>query len=68
MQSCRCASSMIQMASMAVRPTSPAGPQGGPQKLVVSLTYVVSCSSTDPTMGQAVVYFTKVQSHIRVHL
>ena len=68
MQCYRRASSMIQMASMAVQPTSPAGLQGGPQKLVVPLTDVVSCSSTDPTMWQAVVYFTKVQSHIRGHL
>lgn len=55
----------IRLASMAVRLTSPAGLQGGPQKLVVSLTDVVSCSSTDPTMGQAMVYLTKVRSHIR---
>ena len=67
-QSCRRASSMVRMASRAVGPTSPAGPQGGPKQLVVSLSDAVSCSSTDPTMGQAMVYFTKVQSHTRAHL
>ena len=67
-QCCRRTSRMVLMATMAVRPTSSAAPQGGPKKLVVSLSDAVSCSSTDPTMGQAMLYFTKVQSHTRAHL
>ena len=40
--------------------------QGGPAEVVVSLADVVSCTSTDPTMGQDLVYLTKVQAHSRV--
>ncbi len=34
--------------------------QGGPQELVMSLADPVSCTSTNPTMVQALVYLTKV--------
>ena len=40
--------------------------QGGPSELVVSLADVVSCTSTDPAMGQDLVYLTKVWSHSHV--
>lgn len=43
-------------------------PQGGPQELVMSLADPVSCTSTDPTMGQALVYLTKVPPDSRALL
>lgn len=43
-------------------------PQGGPQELVMSLADPISCTSTDPTMGQALVYLTKVPPDSRALL
>ena len=37
--------------------------QGGPRELIMTLADVVSYSSTDPTMGQELVYLSTVQSH-----
>lgn len=41
--------------------------QGGPAELVVSLADPVSCTSTDPTMGQDLVYLTLVRAHNTLH-
>ena len=40
--------------------------QGGPAEVVVSLADVVSYNSTDPTMGQDLVFLTKVRAHTLV--
>lgn len=51
------------MATMTVCWWNAVRAQGGPAELVVSLADVVSCTSTDPTMGQDLVYLTKVRAH-----
>ncbi len=53
------------MAATVVCPRNAAPLQGGPAELEVSLADPVSYTSTDPTMGQELLYLTKVRAHSR---